>query len=83
MFEVVLSNQASKFIKKADKILAKRLIEKLESLKSNPINHDSKKIIWKDIFRIRIGDYRILYTIKYDSNKILIDKIDKRSRVYK
>ena len=82
MFEVVLSNQASKFIKKADKILAKRLIEKLEALKVEPISHDSKKIVGRDLFRVRVGDYRILYTVMFDSNKILIDKIDKRSRVY-
>ena len=82
MFEVVLSNQASKFIKKADKTLAKRLIEKLESIKKIPIGHDSKKIVGRDLFRIRVGDYRILYCVKYDLKKILIDKIDKRSRVY-
>ncbi len=82
MFEIVLSNQATKFIKKADKALVKRIIEKLESLKIEPISHDSKKIIGRDLFRIRVGDYRILYDVRFSSKKILVDRIDKRSRVY-
>ncbi len=82
MFEVVLSRQAEKFIRKTDKILVKRLIQKLESLKTEPIGHDSKRIIGKELFRVRVGDYRILYSVKYDLNKILIEKIDHREHVY-
>jgi len=82
MFEIVLSNQAAKFIKKADKILAKKLIQKLESLKIDPVGHDSKRITGKDLFRARVGDHRILYAVRYKENKILVEKIDHRERVY-
>lgn len=82
MFEIVLSNQAEKFIRKADKTLAIRLAQQLESLKSEPSGHDSKRIIGRELFRVRVGDYRILYAVKYDQNKILVEKIDHRERVY-
>lgn len=82
MFEIILSNQASKFIKNTDKILAKRLVHKLEALKTEPIGHDSKKIIGKELFRVRVGNYRILYAVKYMENKILIEKIDHRKHAY-
>jgi len=83
MFEVIFSSQAAKFLKKSDRALAKRVIEKIESLKTDPWGYGAKKIVGKDkLFRIRVGDYRVLYTIISESKTILIDKIDKRSRVY-
>ena len=84
MFAANYSNQAKKFLKKADKILAKRLIEKIEELRNIPIIHDTKAIegYKEKLFRVRVGDYRILYEVDYSSNKIGIVKIDKRSKVY-
>ncbi len=84
MFEVSYSNQAEKFLKKADKILAKRLINKIEELRNMPILHDTKIVegYEEKLFRVRVGDYRILYEVDYKSNKIGIVKIDKRSKIY-
>jgi mRNA-degrading endonuclease RelE of RelBE toxin-antitoxin system len=33
-------------------------------------------------FRVRVGDQRILYLVRHNPNKLIIIKIDKRSRVY-
>ena len=83
MFNIEFSNQSKKFLKKSDKQLAARIIEKIELLKDNPVIHDSKKVIGEDkVFRIRIGDYRVLYEVDWSNKIILIDKIDKRSKVY-
>ena len=83
MFEIVLSKQAAKFIKRSDTVLIKRLVQKLESLKTEPIGHDAKRIIRKELlFRVRVGDHRILYAVKYEQKKILIEKIDHRERIY-
>lgn len=84
MFDVGYSNQAKRFLNKADKILLKRLINKIETLKEKPVIHDTKTVEGSEekLFRVRIGDYRILYEIDYKGNKIGIVKIDKRPRVY-
>jgi len=83
MFNIEFSNQSKKFLKKSDKQLAARIIEKIELLKDNPVIHDSKKVIGEDqTFRIRIGDHRVLYEVDWSNKTILIDKIDKRSKVY-
>ena len=44
MFDIKYSNQSGKFLKKTDKILAKRLLEKIERLKEEPIAHDTKSV---------------------------------------
>ncbi|MBC2698089.1 MAG: type II toxin-antitoxin system RelE/ParE family toxin [ANME-2 cluster archaeon] len=36
----------------------------------------------KDVYRIRIGDFRVLYRIIPEDDIILFFKLDKRSRVY-
>jgi len=83
IFNVSYSNQAKKFMKKAERILLERLIEKIEILREEPINTDTKKIVGaKGLFRVRIGDYRILYEVDYTDKLIGIVTIDKRDDVY-
>ncbi len=84
MFEPEYSNQVIKFLKGADKSLVKRLFNKIENLMKEPIMHDSKFIqgYKEKIYRVRVGDYRILYEIDYENNKLGIIKIDKRSKAY-
>ncbi|MEA2075106.1 MAG: type II toxin-antitoxin system RelE/ParE family toxin [Euryarchaeota archaeon] len=83
MFNISYSNRSKKFLNKADKVLVKRLIEKIEKLRENPIIHDTKTVEGsKSLFRVRVGDYRILYEVDYKNNLIGIIKIDKRPRVY-
>jgi len=83
MFTIVFSKQAAKFLRTAERTVTRRILQKLEGLKEEPVSHDAKKIVGKDrYFRVRVGDHRILYTVMYESQTILIDRIDKRSRVY-
>ena len=83
MFDVRYSSRSRKFLKKADKILARRLVEKIEKLREYPIIHDTKRIEGsKGLFRIRVGDWRILYEVDYRNNLIGVVKIDKRRTVY-
>ncbi len=37
----------------------------------------------KRFFRVRVGDQRILYVVRYNPNKLLVVRVDKRSRVYR
>ena len=83
MFEVEYSNQADKFLKKSEKILVNRIIKKIEELMDKPILHDTKTVEGANkVFRVRVGDYRILYEVDYQNNLIGIVKIYKRPKVY-
>jgi len=58
-------------------------LEKIKKLRTEPVPHNAVSVIGEEkTFRIRIGDYRVLYEVKWDKNEILIAVIDKRSRVY-
>jgi mRNA interferase RelE/StbE len=83
IFEVKYSNQARKFLKKAEKHLLARIIAKIERLCVEPIMADTKKIqAYQGLFRVRVGDYRILYEVDNAHKLIGIVAIDKREDIY-
>ena len=83
MFSLGFSNQSEKFLKKCDKGLRERVLEKIKKLKTEPVPHNAVSVVGEEkTFRIRVGDYRVLYEVKWNENKILIAVIDKRSKVY-
>ncbi len=83
-YSVSYSNQSAKFIRGTDKILQSRLIKKIDDLQTDPFPKDIKTIEGskEKMFRVRVGDHRILYDVGESSKTIGIIKIDKRSRVY-
>ncbi|MBX7158457.1 MAG: type II toxin-antitoxin system RelE/ParE family toxin [Verrucomicrobiae bacterium] len=78
-----LSKRAARFIRKLrDKVLYERLFEKIGKLKENPFPTDCKKIQGSEMtYRIRVGDYRILYVVTND--KIIITDIAHRREIYR
>lgn len=82
MLDVKYSNHSLNILKHLDKTTAKRILSKIEQLRKKPIIHDSKRIINRNIFRIRVGKYRVLYEIDHENNILGIENIDKRSKVY-
>ncbi len=83
-FEIFYDKQPEKFLEKLDKHIATRLINKIEfALADKPVPHNATTMEGEHgVFRIRIGDFRALYRVNYETNRIIIVKIDKRSRVY-
>ena len=84
MLELEFSNNARKFLKNSEKDLSLRLIEVIKKLAENPYPANCKRIEGRleKVFRVRVGDYRILYVVIAENNKLLISDIDKRSKVY-
>ncbi len=81
MFKVDYSNQALKFLKGCDKILVRRILDKINILKEKPFISDVK-ILSSNFYRVRVGSICILYEVDYRDNLLGIVKIDKRSKVY-
>lgn len=84
MFSVEFGSDARRFLKKSDKEIARRIIARIEKLKIELFPSDVKRVVGKKdkIFRIRVGSYRIQYSVFYEENTIFISDIDKRERAY-
>ena len=82
-YHVALSSSAAKELKKLSSQLLARIVPRLENLASNPRPQGCKKLQGGDReWRIRVGDYRVVYTI--DDAKLLVEvtRIRHRSEVY-
>jgi mRNA-degrading endonuclease RelE of RelBE toxin-antitoxin system len=85
-FASEFSNKAKKYIKRLDESTKKRVREKIEELEKNPFPQDVCRVegfSGEHPYRVRIGDQRLLYLVKYNPNKIIVINVDKRGRVYK
>ena len=81
--KIEFGTKALKFLSKLEKGNKKRVFKKIKELENDPFPSDVKKLKGeKDIYRIRIGDFRVLYRLIPEDDVILIFKVDKRSRVY-
>ena len=82
--KIEFSNLSKKFLKKCQKEDAGRIINKIEGLVKKPFPSESIKLHSKDnLFRIRVGKYRIIYKVKYKEKILLITEIGKRGKIYK
>lgn len=79
--KVILSPQAEKRLKKLNKIDQIALARKIRNLQDDEKGIQKEKIQgYADIFRIRVGDYRLVY--KKFSDRLYIILIGHRKDVY-
>ena len=86
MFSVELSKKAAKFLKSRTPKDRSRLLSAIKLLAKDPHTHelDIKKLKSEDIiYRLRVGSYRILYTIFEEEIVILVLDIGNRGDIYK
>lgn len=82
-YKLVIKKSAKKEISNLPKKDLHKIISKIQSLKENPTPIGSRKLSGQNKYRIRQGDYRILYSIE-DYLKILsVIKVGHRKEVYR
>jgi mRNA interferase RelE/StbE len=61
----------------------RRIIERIRGLGENPRPEGCQKLSAQERYRIRQGDYRIVYSISDGEREVRIFKIGHRSEVYR
>ncbi len=84
-YKVIFSKQADKGIEKIrDKTILKRIIKKIETLQNQPRPSGIRKIMGSDIdYRIRIGDYRIIFQVNDSDRTVFICGLGHRKDIYR
>ncbi len=84
VFELEFAKSAQKFLEKIQKKDKDRIINKLILLAAGATNLDTKALVdSENLYRLRVGDYRIIYTQHFDILIIEVIKIDHRKDIYK
>ena len=78
-FKIEWKRTALKELEKLPRPMISRIVSAVDNLSSNPFPPGVRKLVGtEDIYRIRVGDYRVLYNII--ENKLVIEIIRVRHR---
>ena len=85
LWALSISPKAQKDIASLDKEIAGRILEKLEWLEEN-INSIAPQRLSANLahsYKLRVGDYRIVYDLNRRFSIIYVDKVEHRSKIYR
>ena len=82
-YTVLVERYAQKQIMKLDKKLIPVIKAAISELSNNPRPYGYKKLKGEDAYRIRVGDYRVIYEIDNDVILVTVVSVGHRKDVYK
>ena len=83
LYRVIVKESVSKDLKKIPKKDVRRIVSAIRTLAENPRPPQSKKLSGQDRYRLRQGNYRILYSIEDDRLIVCVVKVGDRRDVYR
>ena len=82
-YTVNILRSAQKQLAKINREDQRRIISAIRDLANDPRPVGSKKLSGRDAWRIRIGDYRVIYEIDDDELLVLVVTLGHRREVYR
>jgi mRNA interferase RelE/StbE len=83
-YSILLAPPAERQLRALAESVQKRIVKRLKSLRENPRPQGVKKLAGEDdLYRIREGDYRIIYMIRDKELIVLVVKIGDRKKIYR
>jgi mRNA interferase RelE/StbE len=83
-YSVLVAPPAERQLKALAEATKKRVLTRLKTLQHNPRPPGVKKLVGEgNLYRIREGSYRIIYTIQEKELIVLVLKIGDRKEVYR
>ena len=83
MYEIVITEKALKQLYEIPDIYSSKIINRIDNLANEPFPSDCKKLKLIEAYRIRVNDYRIIYTVENKKLRIEIIRIKHRKEAYK
>ena len=81
MFKIEWKENSIRNLEKLESSISRRIVKKVNELEQEPFSKDIKKIKGEEIFRLRVGDYRVLF--EFEGEIIIILKVGHRKNIYK
>lgn len=79
-YKIIIQKSAEKFLRKQNRKIQERLLDAIYKL---PQGTDIKKLQGHNLYRMRVGNMRILYSVDNVIKIISVEEIDNRGDVYK
>jgi mRNA interferase RelE/StbE len=83
-YRIEFSPAAERQFKKLPKEIQLRLKPRLDGLMNNPFPRGAKKLSGEEnIYRLRVGDHRIIYQVQQETLLVLVVKLGHRKEIYR
>ena len=82
-YKLLIKSSAAKELEALPRKDRSRIVAKIEGLADNPRPPSSEKLSGEEKYRLRQGDYRVLYSIQDASSTVTVVKIGHRRKVYR
>jgi mRNA interferase RelE/StbE len=82
-FQIILPKSVQKELDRLPDEIANRILARLAGMETNPRPVGVKKLRGRDAWRIRVGDYRVIYEIHDRVLQIIVITIGHRREVYR
>jgi len=84
MYQITFKKKAAKEMLKLPSSMLPKIVKSIDNLSKNPRPEGSKKLRGsdEDLWRIRIGNYRVIYSIKDSIRIVNIRKVGHRKDIY-
>jgi len=82
-YKIVFKRSVAKDLRRIPKKDVKRILKRIDTLAEEPRPAGTEKLTGDEIYRLRQGDYRVLYTIEDDVITVTIVKVGHRRDVYR
>ena len=83
-FSIQWRNSTKKDIRNLPPQEVARVVEAVTQLADDPLPHGSQKLSGSErIYRIRVGDYRVIYEVFSDSHIVEVQRVRHRKDVYR
>lgn len=84
LFEIAWKGSSYHDLKKIDRQYILKIVNAIESLANDPFPVQSKKLVDSESsYRLRVGDYRIIYQVDLEKRVVTIHYVRHRKDVYK
>ena len=82
-YKITFKKSVSKDLRSIPKKDVRRILEAIKTLSENPRPPQSKKLSGQEKYRLRQGNYRILYSIEDDKLIVQVVTVGNRRDVYR
>ena len=82
-YEIRILRSAEKEMEKLPTVVHNRISNRILSLENNPRPRGAKKLSSRDEYRLRVGNYRILYTVSDSYGIVTIIAVGHRREAYR
>jgi mRNA interferase RelE/StbE len=85
MYEILVLEDAESDLQSLDRLVAQRIVRRVEWLAEHLDDMKLEQLTGKlsGYFKLRVGDYRIIYSVIKSENLIVIHRVGHRREVYR